>query len=46
LDVFRLLNVAANVNARDFVTVLEKLTDAAGLEEVPVCHPGFREQWG
>ncbi|KAJ7142169.1 hypothetical protein C8R46DRAFT_1233204 [Mycena filopes] len=31
LDLFRLLNVVANVNAHDFVTVLERLTSAVGL---------------
>jgi hypothetical protein len=39
LDFFRLLNVIGNVNARDFVTSLERLTDATagtGLKWLPV----------
>ncbi|KAJ7022824.1 hypothetical protein C8F04DRAFT_970935 [Mycena alexandri] len=38
LDMFRLLNVVANVNGRDFVTTLERLTDATaktGLRWMP-----------
>ncbi|KAJ7607459.1 hypothetical protein DFH06DRAFT_928501, partial [Mycena polygramma] len=30
LDLFRLLNVVANVNANDFITTLERRTDAMG----------------
>jgi CxC2 like cysteine cluster associated with KDZ transposases len=39
LDFYRLLNVIGNVNARDFVTSLERLTDATagtGLKWLPV----------
>ncbi|KAJ7041928.1 hypothetical protein C8F04DRAFT_946399 [Mycena alexandri] len=39
LDLFRLLNVVGNVNSRDFITALERLTDATvktGLKWLPV----------
>lgn len=39
LDLYRLLNVVGNVNSRDFITSLERLTDASastGMNWVPV----------
>jgi hypothetical protein len=36
LDKFRLFKVVANINVRDFVTSLEKLTDGMETESVPV----------
>ncbi|KAJ7040183.1 hypothetical protein C8F04DRAFT_912963, partial [Mycena alexandri] len=51
LDTFRLLNVVANVNARDFVTTLERLTDATaktGLRWIPDRYKAFlmmTRQW-
>ncbi|KAJ7121221.1 hypothetical protein C8R46DRAFT_929163 [Mycena filopes] len=44
LDTFRLLNVVANVNARDFVTALERLTDATAktrLKWIPDRYKAF-----
>ncbi|KAJ7873906.1 hypothetical protein B0H14DRAFT_2343923 [Mycena olivaceomarginata] len=44
LDFFRLLNVIGNVNARDFVTSLERLTDATagtGLKWLPDHYKAF-----
>lgn len=41
LDLFRDLNVAGNVNVNDFVTVLERKTDATGMDSVPVSFPLF-----
>ena len=37
LDLYRLLNVRANVNANDFISTLVALTDALGFLEPPVC---------
>ncbi|KAJ7025856.1 hypothetical protein C8F04DRAFT_967249 [Mycena alexandri] len=51
LDTFRLLNVVANVNARDFVTALERLTNATtktGLRWMPDRYKAFlmmTRQW-
>lgn len=45
LDFFRLLNVVGNINARDFITALERLTDATagtGLKWLPVSVFMFR----
>jgi hypothetical protein len=39
LDLFRLLNVVGNMNARDFITALERLTDgmaSTGMKWLPV----------
>ena len=38
---FRRLNVVANVNVRDYVTTLERLTDPMGLEFVPDRYKSF-----
>lgn len=48
LDNFRLLNVTANVNVRDYVSVLEQAMDAFGMEWVPDRYKVFRRmsrQW-
>ncbi|KAJ7165276.1 hypothetical protein C8R46DRAFT_1220409 [Mycena filopes] len=51
LDLFRLLNVVTNINARDFITTLERLTDATsktGLKWIPDRYKGFlrmARQW-
>ena len=36
LDLFRLLNVCANVNNHDYLTALSRLTDPTGLSKVKV----------
>ncbi|KAJ7768842.1 hypothetical protein B0H16DRAFT_1452770 [Mycena metata] len=44
LDMFRVLNVIGNVNAHDFVTALERLTDglaAAGMTKIPDRYKAF-----
>ncbi|KAJ7169138.1 hypothetical protein C8R43DRAFT_1121027 [Mycena crocata] len=44
LDLFRLLNVVGNINARDFITALERLTDpvaATGLKWMPNRYKSF-----
>ncbi|KAJ7080717.1 hypothetical protein C8R43DRAFT_909900 [Mycena crocata] len=44
LDLFRLLNVVGNINARDFITSLERLTDAVaatGLKWMPNRYKSF-----
>ncbi|KAJ7180030.1 hypothetical protein C8R43DRAFT_871280 [Mycena crocata] len=51
LDFFRLLSVVANVNVRDFVSTLERNTNANATESVPVCdrYKAFgrmSRQWG
>ncbi|KAJ7073296.1 hypothetical protein B0H15DRAFT_793030 [Mycena belliarum] len=41
LDLFRLLNVVANVNVHDFVGMLERQTDATGGNDVPDRYKAF-----
>ncbi|KAJ7106120.1 hypothetical protein C8R43DRAFT_963449 [Mycena crocata] len=41
LDLFRLLSVVANVNVKDFVTTLEKNTNATATESVPDRYRAF-----
>ncbi|KAJ7162526.1 hypothetical protein C8R43DRAFT_1086432 [Mycena crocata] len=48
LDLFRLLSVVANVNVKDFVTTLEKNTNATATESVPDRYKVFgrmTRQW-
>ncbi len=48
LDNFRLLNVIANVNVRDYVSVLKQSTDPYGTEWVPDRYKAFARmsrQW-
>ncbi|KAJ7128209.1 hypothetical protein C8R43DRAFT_897228 [Mycena crocata] len=48
LDLFRLLSVVANVNVKDFVTTLEKNTNATATESVPDRYRAFgrmSRQW-
>ncbi|KAJ6495718.1 hypothetical protein C8R47DRAFT_974024 [Mycena vitilis] len=47
LDFFRSMNVVGNVNASDFITGLERLTDArvtSGMVSIPVCYPSYVER--
>ncbi|KAJ7068896.1 hypothetical protein B0H15DRAFT_793973 [Mycena belliarum] len=41
LDLFRVLNVVGNVNAHDFVTSLERLSDATGVLPLPDRYKQF-----
>ncbi|KAJ7043420.1 hypothetical protein C8F04DRAFT_1207359 [Mycena alexandri] len=41
LDLFRLLNVVGNINARDFVTTLERRTNATHVHELPDRYKAF-----
>ncbi|KAJ7019601.1 hypothetical protein C8F04DRAFT_1214300 [Mycena alexandri] len=41
LDLFRLLNVVGNINARDFVTTLERRTNATHVHKLPDRYKAF-----
>ncbi|KAJ7035477.1 hypothetical protein C8F04DRAFT_1182381 [Mycena alexandri] len=48
LNMFRVLNVIGNVNAHDFVTALERLTDglaAAGMTKIPVGYTNWLQSF-